>query len=136
MGKHAILVIKNKDKYLQYYDENWKSYLFLNCRINDKDDIEIIKDNLLQKLNIERDVIQCDYIGVKKHSKYSESYKTIKEYEHFFYNVKLSDNVFEDLSAKLKNKKYKLFTYQELLNDERIMQVNSDIVGYIKEFNL
>ena len=38
--------------------------------------------------------------------------------------------------VKLKNEEYKLFTYQELLNDERIMQVNSDIVGYIKEFNL
>lgn len=136
MGKHAILVIKNKNKYLQYYDENWKSYLFLNCRINDKDDIEIIKDNISQKLNIERDIIQCNYIGLKKHLKYSESHKTIKEYEHFFYNVNFPNNALEDLKSELKNKKYKLFTYQELLNDERIMQVNSDIVGYIKEFNL
>ena len=136
MGKHAILVIKNRNKYLQYYDKSWNSYLFLNCRINDKNDIDIIKDNLLEKLNIEKDVIQCDYIGAKKHSKYSESHKIIKEYEHFFYNVRLSDNAFEALKVKLKNEEYKLFTYQELLNDERIMQVNSDIVGYIKEFNL
>ena len=35
MGKHAIIIIKNKEnKYLQYYDERWQSYLFLNCKIN------------------------------------------------------------------------------------------------------
>ena len=37
MGKHAIIVIKNeKNEYLQYYDKRWNSYLFLNCKMNDK----------------------------------------------------------------------------------------------------
>ena len=32
--KFAIIIIKNKNnEYLQYYDERWNSYLFLNCRI-------------------------------------------------------------------------------------------------------
>lgn len=33
MGKHAIMVIKNnKNEYLQYFDNKWNSYLFLNCK--------------------------------------------------------------------------------------------------------
>ena len=35
MGEHAIIVIKNENsKYLQYFDEGWNSYLFLNCKFN------------------------------------------------------------------------------------------------------
>ena len=33
MSKHAIIVIKNNNKYLQYYDLRWDSYLFLNCKL-------------------------------------------------------------------------------------------------------
>ena len=39
MGIHSIIVIKNeKNEYLQYYDEKWKSYLFLNCKLPNGDD--------------------------------------------------------------------------------------------------
>lgn len=32
---HAIIIIKNeKGEYLQYYDERWNSYLFLNCKLS------------------------------------------------------------------------------------------------------
>ena len=31
--KHTILIIKNNDKYLQYFDERWNSYLFLNTKV-------------------------------------------------------------------------------------------------------
>lgn len=30
---------------------------------------------------------------------------------------------------------YKWFSYDELKNDERIQKVNSDIVGFVKEFD-
>ena len=45
--KHAIIIIKNeKNKYLQYYDNRWESYLFPNCKINDKTDYDKIKENI------------------------------------------------------------------------------------------
>ena len=41
MGKHAIIIIKNeKDEYLQYFDEKWNSYLFVNCKMKNKDDLD------------------------------------------------------------------------------------------------
>ena len=43
MGKHAIIVIKNKEnEYLQYFDDKWNSYLFLNCKMQNKDDVKSI----------------------------------------------------------------------------------------------
>ena len=43
MGKHAIIVIKNKEnEYLQYFDDKWNSYLFLNCKMENKDDVKSI----------------------------------------------------------------------------------------------
>ena len=44
MSIHAIIIIKNKDKYLQYYDERWDSYLFPNMKLKEEfRDIDIIK---------------------------------------------------------------------------------------------
>ena len=46
-SRHAIIVIKNNEnKYLQYYDERWDSYLFLNCKLHDNSD-EIVKTEIV-----------------------------------------------------------------------------------------
>jgi predicted helicase len=49
MGKHAIIVIKNKNnEYLQYYYARWKSNLFLNCKLDDNynDEVERHKKDI------------------------------------------------------------------------------------------
>ena len=52
MGKHAIIIIKNNNnEYLQYYDNIWKSFLFLNCKLfDDKENENNIKKLLEEKL--------------------------------------------------------------------------------------
>lgn len=136
MGIHAIIVIKNeKEEYLQYYDETWKSYLFLNCKLpNGEDGIAVI-DNISKMLDIDKAFINISSIGKKQHKKFSESAKKEKEYIHYFYDmkldVKLPDNEFE-----LNNVMYKWFSYSDLMKNERIQKVNSDIVQFIKEFNM
>ena len=139
MGKHAIIVIKNeKNEYLQYYDKRWNSYLFLNCKMNDKLEKNPIKEKLISDLKLKSDDIDCTFIGEKQHKKYSESDKIEKEYEHFFFILKAKEisNYFEQKCFEIDDIKYKWFSYIELSNDERIQRVNSDIVNYIKEFNL
>ena len=136
MGIHSIIVIKNeKEQYLQYYDEKWNSYLFLNCKLPNGDDINAVKNKVANDLNIKQEFIKVTLIGCKKHKKFSESAKIEKEYTHYFYNVnldlKLNDNDFE-----IDGIKYKWFSYSDLLNDKRIQEVNSDIVQFIKEFNM
>lgn len=55
MGKHAIIVIKNeKNKYLKYFDKKWNSYLFLNCKMKNKEDIDSINSELKKSLGIQK----------------------------------------------------------------------------------
>lgn len=139
MGKHAIIVIKNnKNEYLQYFDKAWDSYLFLNCKMNNKNDVESIIKKLKESLNINKEDIKYFYINEKTHTKFSESAKQEKEYTHYFYKIELlnSLDVLTQKEFEIKNQKYRYFSYQDLKNNERIQKVNSDIVNYIEEFNL
>lgn len=137
--KHAIIVIKNEQgEYLQYYDNRWNSYLFLNLKINNNFDPNTIKEEISHKLNLKVNDINVKYLMDKKHKKFSESAKIEKEYHHYFYLVSSNEIV-----NKLKQKKfiindiqYKWFRMEELESDERIKEVNSDIVGYVKNLEL
>lgn len=139
MGKHAIIVIKNsQDEYLQYFDEKWNSYLFMNCKMQNKDD----KDEIIRKINesllINSKCIKCEFIGEKTHKKFSKSAKIEKEYVHYFYSIDLSNEIekFNEKEFEILNRKYKWFSFDELHKDERIKKVNSDILSYVKEFNI
>ncbi len=139
MGKHSIIVIKNKNKeYLQYYDTIWNSYLFPNCKLSNNITNEIIINYIKEILNINKEEIACTYIGEKTHTKYSQKDKKYKEYTHYFYNVAIN-NLLPKLKEKefiINNVTYTWLSNKELENKQRIKEVNSDIISYIKEFNL
>lgn len=136
MGTHSIIVIRNKEgKYLQYYDKVWNCYLFLNCKMSSENDIEVVKNKISNDLHIEKSAIKVSFIGKKQHKKYSESAKMEKEYTHLFYSITVRTQIQEN-DFEINNIKYKWFSYSDLLNDERIQKVNSDIVKFIKEFNI
>lgn len=136
MGKHAIAVVKNeKGEYLQYFDEKWNCYLFLNCKFTEEEDSNIVKEKIANSLEIDANKIQVSFVGKKQHRKFSESAKIEKEYTHYFYNVKI-DTKLNDKEFELKGLKYKWFSYSNLMKDERIKKVNSDIIQFVKEFNM
>ena len=136
MGEHAIIVIKNKkSEYLQYFDEGWNSFLFLNCKLPNGNDEKIIKNKVSNEFNLNNEVIEVYYVGNKKHTKFSETAKREKEYIHYFYKIDLNTR-FEENNFEMNGKKYKWYSYKDLLEDKRIKQVNSDIVKFIKDFNL
>jgi len=136
MGVHAIIVIKNeKNEYLQYFDNRWNSFLFLNCKLLDGENADIVKDTIVDKLNVKKELIKVSLVGNKKHEKFSESDKIQKEYIHYFYKVDLNENL-NDEGFEINGIQYKWFSYANLLNDKRIQQVNSDIVQFVKEFDI
>lgn len=136
MGTHAIIVIKNKNnEYLQYFEKKWDSYLFLNCKINNAEETKVVIEKIASCLNIESNQIECNYKGIRKHKKFSEKDKIEKKYIHIFFEVKINCEI-NNNEFEINNIKYKWFSYEKLKNDDRIMQVNEDIVGFIKELNL
>lgn len=137
-SKHVIIVVKNNDdEYLQYYDNRWDSLLFLNCKKEDNFSEDIIKDNIFNRFDIDRSNINIKYFGEKTHSKFSVSNQIMKEYCHDFYLV--SFNLPDFMNKKefiYKDINYVWYSMDELETDERIQEVNSDIVSFIKEFNI
>lgn len=133
-SKHAIIIIKNeKDEYLQYYEESWHSYLFLNCKQEDCNDLNKIKDIVLEKLKINPSKI--DYLFTKIHSKYSVKHEKMREYEHYFYLVDIDSKTFEaQKEFVINNTKFKWFGMAELEKNPEIMQINGDIIEFIKEW--
>ncbi len=91
MSKHAIIIIKNsKNELLQYYDTRWESFLFLNCKLINDFESEVVKE-VSNKLHIQENEISCNLKMDEVHTKYSESAKMEKEYHHYFYNVKIEN---------------------------------------------
>ena len=132
-NKHAIIIIKNKNgEYLQYYDNKWDCYLFPNCEMDYNLNIKNI-EKTISGLNV--DIIDISLKMDKVHTKFSQSAKINKEYHHYFYLVKINDdkNIMVNKEVVINGVKYKWFSYKELLDDERIKEVNSDIVGFVKE---
>lgn len=139
MNKHSIIVIKNeKNEYLQYFDKKWDSYLFMNCKMKDKDDLDSIYNELKQSLGLYKEDINLSFVDERVHRKFSESAKIEKEYQHYFYKVELLKNIdkFNKKEFENSNNRYKWFSFDELTKDERIQKVNSDIVEYVKQINI
>lgn len=135
MGKHAIIVIKNNEnKYLQYFDKDWNSLLFMNAKLKDDHNDEKIKKYISEKLSINIESIECRYIDKRIHTKFSEREKIEKEYEHYFYNVEIKN--IEGKNFVIDDIEYTWHTYDNLINNERVYKVNSDILGFIKELDL
>lgn len=132
--KHAIIVIRNSNgEVLQYYDKVWDCYLFLNCKVMGMDDNEAIKKTVKDFLKTE--VTTIDYKFDRVHSKYSVKDKIIKEYHHYFYLVDIDkqEDVEKQKEFVVNDIKFKWFSYEEFMQDERIKVINADIVGFVKE---
>ena len=133
--EHAIIVIKNNEgKYLQYFDERWDSFLFPNCKLVDENHFDNIFKILKDKFGFDVASDDVTFCMDKVHSKFSESNKIMKTYKHYFYNVKFSDNM-KSLVEDVVNKGLfvEWMTIAEMKKSARIMQVNSDIVGFVEE---
>ena len=132
-SKHAIIIVKNmRGEYLQYYENSWNGYLFLNCNCENNKDIAKISDTVLEKLGIKP--LKIDYLFTKIHSKYSVKHEKMREYEHYFYLVDIGTEFIDKKEFVINNTKFKWLSMEELENDPEIMQINGDIIGFIKEW--
>lgn len=126
MTNHVIGLIKRENKYLLYYDKRWECLLFINYKMLDS-----FKDLDLKKYIDELFNTNCEVKYIKDiiHTKYSVSHKCNREYHHYFYSIEC------DISNKdfiLDGIEYKWITINEMKNNNRIMQVNSDIVNFVE----
>lgn len=127
----TLVAIKNPTgQYLQKYDTRWKSWLFPYARStdNNKADIDIYVSRLLGE------EVETKHITNAIHCKYSVSDEVYKIYKHKLYKL-LLDVVPENMNKQtfeLDGNKYRWMTFQEMEKDERIMEVNDEVVAFVK----
>ena len=107
---HSIIIVKKEDKYLNYFDKRWGTYLFPN-----------IKGNNIEEIRKMYNTNNVKYLFDKVHDKYSKPNKEVKTYHHYFYEVD-------------KNIEGEYFTLDELLSKEKVKENNADVIQFIREF--
>ena len=85
-------------------------YLFPNIKGNNIDEIK-------EKYNTNN----VSFLFDKEHDKYSVSHGENRTYHHYFYEVE------SDIDGEY-------FTLDELLEDPKVKENNSDIIGFIREY--
>jgi hypothetical protein len=135
LSRHSIVLIKDTFKYgrryLVYYDERWDCLLFPNYRHHD-DNINFLNDVLKEDFNTD---FLVGYLGNKIHQKFSVSAGKDKIYRHKFYTAsgKLPKFMQEDF-FEINGKKFYWKTLEELKENPDVLKKNSDIIGYVEEY--
>lgn len=135
---HSIIIIKDtfnefSNRFLVYYDNDWKCKLFINYKTNENNE-DFIKTHLSNELKINAEDISLKFIKEDLNEKFSQRYKINKFYKHKFYLAEI--NKFNEIIKKdnfeVDNKKYFWSTISELEKDEDVRNKNLDIVNIVK----
>lgn len=125
---------KYPNKFLLYYDKDWKCNFFPNFHTTDNNE-EDIKERLSNQLKISKEKIQLEYKTTRIQKKFSEKHKENRVYEHKLFVANISE-----FSEQMKNNKfeidgvsYKWMSIAEMENDFEIKKRNLDVVGLVKE---
>lgn len=108
----------------------WKTWLFPYVRSAEDNKANV--DNYASRL-FGRE-IETEYVTCAKHCKYSVSDNVYKIYNHKLYKL-LLDSIPENMSDEtfeIEGNTYKWMTIEEMENDERIMEVNDEIIAFVK----
>lgn len=137
---HPFSIIAIKDtfneypnRFLVYYDERWDCKFFPSYKTVDNNE-ENIKARLSSELKLDMENIELEFKTFEIHKKYSVSHNENRVYEHRVYIAKVTDfiDIIRMDEFEIDGKKFCWMTINEMEKDERIMEVNSDVVGLIK----
>lgn len=125
---------KYPNKFLLYYDRDWKCNFFPNYHTTDNN-VEDIKERLSNQLRIPKDSIELEYKTTRIQKKFSEKHKEKRVYEHKLFHAKIDD--FPELMTEDKfeigDVSYRWMSIAEMENDFEIKKRNLDVVGLVKE---
>ena len=140
---HSIVLIKdtfnpNSNRFLVYYDSRWGCRLFLNYATITEDfskDEQNIAKHLQMELKISEEKMECAFEFEKVHEKYSPTSNENKCYRHRFYKFVLNEfsQVIKQDKFEIDGKKFYWMSIAEMEADKKIMERNSDVVGFVKK---
>ena len=125
-----LAVVNSSGQYLQKWDSRWEAWLFPYIRSTDtnKIDIDIYASKLLGE------TVETKYVDCAKHCKYSVSDNVYKIYNHKLYKLLfdvIPENIMEQ-TFEIDGIKYRWMSIQEMEKDARTMEVNEEVVAFVK----
>lgn len=139
---HPFSIVAVKDtfnkfpnRFLLYYDERWKCKFFFSYKTNSDNNEDNIKKRLSNELKISSSSISTEYKAEEIYEKYSVSDQVSKTYAHKIYSAKISrfpDDLKHD-EFEIDGKHFYWMTIQEMEQDERIKEVNMDVVDLVRK---
>lgn len=135
---HSIIAIKDSfsaypNRFLLYFDPRWSCDLFLNFKENINNESFIIS-GISNRLKIDPSDISVSYIAQSIHEKFSVSHKENRVYCHRLYlvSVKSFPPKLKKSSFEIDGTQYKWMSISEMEMDQHIMEVNKDVVQFVK----
>lgn len=137
---HPFSIVAIKDtfnqypnRYLLYYDERWDCKFFPSYKTVDNNE-DNIKEKLSGQLKIDKEKIELEYKTFEMHNKFSVSHNENRVYAHRAYAAKMTafSDVMKNDEFEIDGIRFYWLTINDMEKDERIMEVNSDVVGLIK----
>ena len=130
----SLVAIQNSEnKFLQLYDERWESWLFPYFRYDPEDNKSFVSKKTSELLGFD---VSPEFVVTAEHCKYSVSDDCYKIYKHRLYSIKIKElpaNM-KQLEFELNGRKCSWMSVEEMAENERIMEVNSDIVAFVNTY--
>ena len=128
---------KYPNRFLLYYDARWDCDFFFSFRTVDNNNTENIIKKLSAELQLDEQYIKVDYKTQEIQSKFSESDKIQKTYEHKLYCAEIShfSKQHKQDSFEINGKKFKWMTIEQMEQDENIKKKNLDVVDLVKIYS-
>lgn len=124
--RFTLAVIKDKNHYLLKYDKRWRSWLFPYTKA---DTDEAFFDFLRHEVGIEPvEITKRTETDVTKESVSAGMTKT---YHHTFCQVSFTGRT-DKKKYVFDGTKYKWFTFDQMKQNKRIMDTNSETVDYVE----
>lgn len=129
----SLVAIRSENKFLQRYNESWSSWLFPFFR-TDKEDNKSHIDAQISKMFGEK--LYTTFLKSAVHCKFSQKDLHYKVYNHMLYEYKPQclPNHMNSEYFEIDGEKYKWMTIEEMIMDDRIAEVNSDIISFVKTY--
>lgn len=138
--KFSIVAIKDSyhdfaNKFLLYYDNVWQCWFFFSFHTSEHQNEENIVQRISNKLKIDCKYIKVCYISDRYQPKFSKKDMKNKLYQHSLYQGIISQfpDIMKQDEFEIEGTKYKWWTIDEMESDKDIMDMNSDVVSFVKE---
>ena len=116
---------------LQYYPDNWNTYMFFSFPTAREDDDNNIISRVAASLKIDRKHIKVRFLEENPNQpKYSPNHKVIREYHNKYYQVFIASfpDSIKESSFEIEGCQYKWMTLEEMKNDDNIKNNNIDVL--------